>query len=131
MKNLSQVLCRRRNNAKKRGIEFTLTLEEFKKLREIKTCFYTGVDLVLDLPVQQSNSWTLDRADNKLRYIYSNVVVCSYEANQEKSRTFDEARNRTHNPILAQQIADKLKMQPRVAIQKQSKLSRIWKIITE
>lgn len=121
----------RRKKARKRGIEFDLTTDQFRELRKITTCFYTGETLVLDQQKQVPNSWTLDRVDNTLGYTYSNVVVCSYIANLEKSRTFDETRTKVTNPVLAQQIAEKLKIQPGVITNKQSKLSRIWKIITE
>jgi hypothetical protein len=130
MKPIAKLYHSKKNSSKKRGIDFDLTLDEFKKLREITTCFYTGEELIFS-QTPQPNSWSLDRVDNILGYTYSNVVVCSHRANLEKSTSFDEARKRILDPVLYQQIAEKLKVQPSVITKKESKISRIWKILTE
>lgn len=118
----------RKFKAKQRGLDFTLSYWEFLKLREIKTCFYTGITLrFTNHP--EADSWTLDRVDNNLGYIPGNVVVCSHAANIEKAKSFDQ--NRFADPVLCQQISEKLMRQASVTIKKQSKLSRIWKIILE
>lgn len=119
---------KRKHGAKKRKLEFSLTFEQYKELRKITTCFYTGISLTFSSSLQP-NSWTLDRVDNNLGYIPGNVVVCSYVANLEKSRSIDT--NRSTNPQVLQQITDKLKHQPSVVIKKQPKIVRIWKILWE
>lgn len=73
-------------NAKQRGIEFDLSINEFKKLTIRKACFYTGV--VMTKPIgETSKLWsdlTIDRVDSSKGYIKGNVVACTRAANQLK-----------------------------------------------
>lgn len=82
---------RRKYMAKLKGIEFLLTFEEFKELRKIDTCQYTGEKLVFSDTLQR-NSWSLDRKDNQRGYIIDNVVVCSHISNITKAKYFDVKR---------------------------------------
>ena len=72
------------NNAVKAGHEFTLTFNQYKKLRTRKTCGYSG------LPFNEvANRWdslTLDRIDNNLGYTAENTIACCYGINQLKSQ---------------------------------------------
>lgn len=73
-------------NAAKRGIEFNLTIAQYRKLFIRKKCAYTGVELtmVADGPLP-GNYATLERIDNNKGYVMGNVVVISHEANSIKS----------------------------------------------
>ncbi|WP_155243538.1 hypothetical protein [Vibrio harveyi] len=75
-------------NAMERGIDFFLTLSEYKSLFRRKTCAYTGVQL----DHSDSNSMfypTLERIDNNKPYIKSNCVVVSKQANITKSHLLE------------------------------------------
>lgn len=70
------------DSARKRGIEFTLSLADVKLLIKKKKCYYT------DLPFDYSDkekSLTFDRINSKLGYIKGNVVACRYDVNQLKN----------------------------------------------
>lgn len=61
-----------------RDIHFDLTLKRVKRLLQTNKCFFTGVDL-------NTYNRSVDRFDNRLGYIDSNVVACDIDINQAKS----------------------------------------------
>jgi hypothetical protein len=65
-----------RNKAKQRDIEWTITREEFDELKK-KPCEYCGYPIV-------TTGSGLDRIDNKIGYIITNVVPCCYLCNTMK-----------------------------------------------
>ena len=65
-----------KNNAKRRGIEFTITLAYFKKFA-IKT-EYIGKRGIT------SDSYTLDRKDNNIGYVPGNLQVLTNSENASK-----------------------------------------------
>lgn len=67
--------------AKHRGIEFSLSLEDVKKL-PLK-CYYTGIDLTVE--PNCINTVSLDRVDSNSSYINGNVVLCCYIVNTMKT----------------------------------------------
>jgi len=66
-----------RFTAKKRGIEYTITMEEFAKLIENDSCYWCGGPL----PKTRAG---LDRMDNKKGYITDNCVPCCWTCNVMK-----------------------------------------------
>lgn len=90
----NSLYCTYRNKARNKNIEFTLTKQEFKQQTK-KVCYYCGIR-----PFQiakRGNASTpykyngLDRLNNKLGYIISNVVPCCGICNRAKGAlTFDE-----------------------------------------
>lgn len=81
-----------RQSARKRGLCFTLTLEQFVKLAE-QPCRYCGGS-ASNLYRSAGGDWKwngLDRVDSSDGYTISNVVPCCKWCNQAKSgRTVDE-----------------------------------------
>ena len=74
------------NRAEQAGHSFDLTFNQFKKLMNIKKCYYTGITLVengRNPPVKESR--TIDRLDSTKGYVAGNVVACSRASNQLKS----------------------------------------------
>lgn len=73
-----------RSSAKKRGLEFSLKVDEIVSLYEAqeRKCFYTGRDIVLS-PNNQ-NVLSLDRLDSSKGYTTENVVICSLIVNKMK-----------------------------------------------
>ncbi|AMR57386.1 putative anti-sigma factor [Pseudomonas phage vB_PsyM_KIL3b] len=76
-------------NAKKRGIEFSLTHTGMKNLLGAKRCYYTGIPLTKSTGKEaelQLSDFTIDRIDGSKGYTSGNVVACCYGANQMKSQ---------------------------------------------
>lgn len=65
-----------------RGISFTLTFSEYKKLITAKTCYYTKVRLN-PFP-GYPNTLTIDRIDASKGYIKGNCVTCAADLNAKK-----------------------------------------------
>lgn len=74
-------------SSKRRGIEFSLTLSQVKKLLQRKTCYYTGVKL--NFESGSNHHWTLDRKNNLLGYTKENTVVCSSFINSLKNNLLE------------------------------------------
>ena len=75
------------NNARKRGIEFDISIMSIRNILSAKRCYYTGVELTrpiygMDL---RPTDITIDRVDANKGYVRGNVVACCYEANQFKA----------------------------------------------
>jgi len=81
-----------KGNALKRGYEFNLTFDEFKKL-VLSNCYYCGIEPsnlyfrnYYDAPYNG-----IDRINNKVGYLLSNVVPCCKICNIAKNNnTYDE-----------------------------------------
>ena len=73
-------------NAKERGIEFSLSLTSFINLMKAKKCQYSGVTLTEpEFGNPSPTDRTIDRIDPNKGYVKGNVVVCCHAANQLKS----------------------------------------------
>lgn len=71
-----------RNNAKKRGKEFSITLDEFREF-----CIETGY---MQLKGRMATSATIDRIDPTKGYEKGNIRILSNEANGRKGATEDK-----------------------------------------
>lgn len=83
---LASKLRSKAQNAKKRGIDFTLTLGDMKALytRNNGTCDYTG------LPFNSSRVRTIERINDKEGYVRGNLCLTCQEANQLKDVVLDK-----------------------------------------
>ena len=63
-----------KSSAKKRGLQFLLTLDTFKQILK-QPCFYCN---------DAFDSIGIDRVDNKIGYIDDNIVSCCYSCNLMK-----------------------------------------------
>lgn len=68
--------------AKKRKIDFNLSLAKYRRLLTAKRCFYTGV---IFTPGDPNYSMSIDRVDNDQGYIDSNCVACCAWINKLKN----------------------------------------------
>src|SRR5271157_5704895 len=79
-----------RCNAKRRGMEITLTFEEFLDIVKTGECFYCGK--ILYWPEynakKTSQASNIDRKDNTKGYLTGNVVACCWSCNNIKSDHF-------------------------------------------
>jgi hypothetical protein len=76
-----------RSNASKRGIEFSVTIQDGWDIyqRQGGKCALTGWDLVLNAPVLTDVTASMDRIDSKVGYIYDNVQWVHKDVNTFKS----------------------------------------------
>ncbi|CAH1066773.1 Uncharacterised protein [Acinetobacter phage MD-2021a] len=74
----------------KRGIEFSLSFADMKRLLSRKKCYYSGIEMTME----GKHSLSLDRIDDKKGYEPSNVVACSSYVNGLKNELL-EGRDRT------------------------------------
>lgn len=79
----------KQQNAIQRGIDFTLTLNDMKKLLKTKRCYYSGVLLELEGDLRL----TLDRIDSTLGYTPENTKSCAKIVNDIKNEILDTGVN--------------------------------------
>lgn len=75
-----------KDNAKVRGIEWSLTMEQLQSMPLI--CHYTGQELTLE--INNFNTVSLDRIDSNKGYVLDNVVFCLTRINVMKSNMTKE-----------------------------------------
>ena len=81
-----RILAGYKFSAKRRGLEFSLPLEEFKKLTS-SNCYYCGAEPSQSKNVRYRDPYFyngIDRRDNRLGYTHSNSVPCCRLCNQAK-----------------------------------------------
>lgn len=85
------------DSARKRKKEFSLTLDDVKRLLTRENCAYTGQ------PFEQDNTSplyrTIDRLDPSEGYTSRNVFAVSARANHVKNKLFEEVGGPTRMPI--------------------------------
>lgn len=78
----------KKKQAKKRGLTFTLTLGQFMKLKQTRTCYYTGIKLTTAVHghTNRPTDHTLDRLDDNIGYEPHNVVVACDAVNSMRAK---------------------------------------------
>lgn len=84
---LASLYLHKLNNAKERGIGFSLTLSDMERIVQRKTCYYSGQKLIREN--NHKNRPTFDRKDNSKGYTKENTVVCCHWVNQMKNDLFE------------------------------------------
>jgi len=85
------------DSAAKRGLKFSMSIEELSSLLRDHVCYYTKEKLV-SYPHEKgensdhlpNNYLTIDRKDNDLGYVSGNVVACSKEINGLKNQMSEQ-----------------------------------------
>ncbi len=67
----NQRLCEFKKSAKKRNIEFSLSKDEFSKIRS-QACFYCG---------EKNENMSIDRIDSDVGYFFENCLPCCIPCN--------------------------------------------------
>lgn len=74
------------DNALNRGIEFGLSIVEFRQLLTRKKCAYTGINLTLHKNGNPDKTdLTIERIDDSKGYVKGNCIAVCYAANNIKS----------------------------------------------
>ncbi len=72
-------------SAKKRNIEFNLSVTDMYHLEYPLTCPILGIPMVFNRGKVQDNSYSIDRIDNTIGYQLDNIHIISYRANMLKN----------------------------------------------
>tara|TARA_R100000656_G_scaffold95356_2_gene69209 strand:- start:67 stop:432 length:366 start_codon:yes stop_codon:yes gene_type:complete len=74
-------------NAKTRGLDFTITLTSMRNMLKAKRCYYTGILMTepADGGKLRATDRTIDRIDSTKGYVPGNVVACCNAANTLKN----------------------------------------------
>lgn len=91
---LARFYLNKHRNAKERGIEFTLTLADMRKLLKKKTCHYTGEKL--NFLHGDRNKLSLDRVDSSKGYTKENTVACTTWVNHWKNAVLENTSSVTY-----------------------------------
>lgn len=81
--NLRKQFNNKKSDAFKKGIEFKLSYEQYKKIWMGETCFYTDKELT-----QENKS--IDRVDSTKGYTVENSVLCDKDLNVSKGNLSKE-----------------------------------------
>jgi len=75
---LARAYLNKADQAKGKGIEFTISLTSFKNMLKSRKCFFTGLPLTAE-------TFSIDRIDNSKGYIAGNVAAVHLNFNQMKA----------------------------------------------
>jgi len=81
---IAKMYVNKAQSAKDRGLDFTISFLEYKRLLLRKRCAYTG-ERFSNVYDDKWRSRSLERIDNKYGYISGNVTVVCHGINQFKS----------------------------------------------
>ena len=82
-------------NARARGLDFTLTLNDMRKLLKAKRCAYTGALFVRDAEHRHPYSRTIERVDSRKGYTRENCLAVCYAANMLKNAVLEDPDSET------------------------------------
>lgn len=86
----SRIIWQRlRQSAKKRGIDFDLTIVDINNMSFPITCPILGIPLKWNRGTPKDNSYSFDRIDNSIGYTVDNLQILSYKANRAKNNLTD------------------------------------------
>ena len=76
---------RLKNSAKKRNIEFNLSLTDLNNITFPISCPILNIPLQFNTNTVKDNSYSFDRIDNNKGYSIDNICIISYKANKLKN----------------------------------------------
>ncbi len=84
-KNLKELYNHLKSSAKKRNIEFTLTMVDMYELSFPLSCSITGEPLHFNRGKASDNSFSIDRINTNKGYTADNIIVVSNRVNRIKN----------------------------------------------
>ena len=92
-------------SCRKRGIDFQLSWNEYKAIKNKNSCFYTGIKF----DESDLNRLTIDRIDSSIGYTRDNSVACANQINALKESLFEcEGRKTTITAKQLKRMAERL-----------------------
>ncbi len=89
-----QIYNRLKQSAKKRGIEFSLSVYDIYLIDFPITCPVLGFPMHWHTGKPQFDSYSFDRIDSSLGYSYDNLEIISFKANRSKSNLTEDEMKR-------------------------------------
>ncbi len=89
-KDLKEIYNRIKASAKKRNIEFKLSLSDLNNLTFPITCPILGIPIRYNKGKAQDDSISIDRIDSSKGYEIENIIVISWKANRLKNNATSE-----------------------------------------
>lgn len=80
------LLTKIKNSAKKKNLNFNLTLNDVLQFIIIDKCHYC--ECSIDWDIKNNNRYNLDRKDNNKGYTKDNLVVCCWKCNNTRSNLY-------------------------------------------
>ena len=84
-KDIKEIYNSLKGSAKRRNIDFSLTMTELNELTFPLTCPILGIPLRYNKGQAQDNSISIDRIDSSRGYEIENIIVVSWRANRLKN----------------------------------------------
>lgn len=94
---IKSIYNRLKASAKRRNIEFKLTIPELNHLSFPITCPILGIPLSFNRLEAQDNSYSFDRIDSSKPYEIDNIIVVSWRANKLKNNATKEELEKIAN----------------------------------
>lgn len=88
-----KVYLNKKDNAKKAGVDFSLSFTTVKNMLRAKKCAFSG------LPIHRG-TFSIDRIDNKKGYVKGNVVACHCTFNKLKGIIEDKNNDVTFKSVM-------------------------------
>lgn len=85
-----EIYQRLKQSAKKRKIDFTITLTDLNNISFPITCPVLGIPLRWNTGTPKDDSYSFDRIDSSLGYSIDNLQIISYKANRAKNNLTEE-----------------------------------------
>ena len=93
MPETKEIYQRLKQSAKKRKIDFTLTLTDLNNISFPITCPVLGIPLRWNRGLPNDDSYSFDRIDSSQGYTIDNLEIISFKANRAKNNlTEDEMK---------------------------------------
>ena len=90
MPETKEIYHRLKQSAKKRKIDFTLTLSDLNNLSFPISCPVLGIPLKWNRGEAKDDSYSFDRIDSSLGYSIDNIEIISFKANRAKNNLSEE-----------------------------------------
>lgn len=80
-----EIINRLKSSAKKRGIDFDLSVKDLDEIGFPITCPILGIPLKWNRGMPKEDSYSFDRIDSSLGYTRDNLQILSFKANRAKN----------------------------------------------
>lgn len=111
-KEIKDIYNHLKNSAKKRGIDFNLTISDLYNITFPISCPVLGIPVGFNRGKSEDNSYSFDRIDSNVGYTIDNLIIVSNRANKLKNdATLDELRRivQFYDELEKQMMMEKLR----------------------
>jgi hypothetical protein len=86
---ISYMISKAKQRAKEKGYEYDIDKEYISELfeKQKRKCYWFGIEMIPSECINDPQSPTIDRLDNKKGYVKGNVVISCFAANIGRNKT--------------------------------------------